>query len=51
MLDEISKIPLLNPDSKRKLVWDYFMTALRIVLMILIPLEIGFEPGIVFDEA
>ena len=27
------------------------MTALRIVLMILLPLEIAFHPGIVFDQA
>ncbi|CAD8147432.1 unnamed protein product [Paramecium pentaurelia] len=51
ILEDLNKIPLIHPESKQKLIWDYFMTALRIVLMILLPLEIAFQPGIVFEKA
>lgn len=51
ILDDINKIPVIHPESTKKLIWDYFMTSLRIVLMILLPLEIAFQPGIVFEEA
>jgi hypothetical protein len=49
ILDDINKIPVIHPESTKKLIWDYFMTSLRIVLMILLPMEIAFQPGIVFE--
>lgn len=48
--DSLSKIPLIHPESEHKMIWDYCATFIRIVLIILIPLEISFKPLILFES-
>lgn len=36
-------VPLIHPESKHKMRWDYFVSLLRIIMLIIVPLDIGFE--------
>jgi hypothetical protein len=47
----VEKVPLIYPESKEKIWWDYIATLSRSILLILIPLEISFHPGILFKDA
>lgn len=46
----INKIPIAQPESLFKMLWDFFASVFRIMLVLLIPLEIAFEPDILFDN-
>ncbi|CAD8179143.1 unnamed protein product [Paramecium pentaurelia] len=48
--EKLSKIPQFHPESPNKLMWDYFITIIRLILLILIPLEIAYTPGILFVQ-
>ncbi|CAK58155.1 unnamed protein product (macronuclear) [Paramecium tetraurelia] len=48
--EKLSKIPQFHPESPNKLMWDYFITLIRLILLVLIPLEIAYVPGILFDQ-
>ncbi|CAD8070700.1 unnamed protein product [Paramecium sonneborni] len=48
--DLISKIPLIHPETPKKIVWDYSTIVFRLILLILIPLEISYKPNILFDQ-
>ena len=47
--EKLSKIPQFHPESPKKLMWDYFITLIRLILLVLIPLEIAYVPGILFE--
>ena len=38
----VNKIPIIQPESRLKMIWDFFASFFRILLVILIPLEIAF---------
>ncbi|CAD8200380.1 unnamed protein product [Paramecium pentaurelia] len=44
----VNRIPIVQPESRFKMIWDFFASFFRIILVLLIPLEIAFEPGILF---
>lgn len=44
------KIPQFHPESPRKIIWDYWTSITRLILLILIPLEIAFQPQILFNK-
>ncbi|CAD8116561.1 unnamed protein product [Paramecium sonneborni] len=44
----VNKIPIIQPESRFKMIWDFFASFFRIILVLLIPLEIAFDPGILF---
>lgn len=44
------KIPQVHPESTSKLIWDYCTTIVRMILLIMIPLEISFQPLLLFDR-
>ncbi|CAK61356.1 unnamed protein product (macronuclear) [Paramecium tetraurelia] len=46
----LSKIPQVHPESLKKIVWDYFTIVFRLLLLILIPLEIAYNPQILFEK-
>ncbi|CAD8093901.1 unnamed protein product [Paramecium primaurelia] len=46
----INKIPIIQPESRLKMIWDFFASFFRILLVILIPLEIAFQPCILFTD-
>ncbi|CAK60746.1 unnamed protein product (macronuclear) [Paramecium tetraurelia] len=48
--ERFSKIPQFHPESPKKLMWDYFITLIRLILLVLIPLEITYNPGILFHQ-
>lgn len=48
--EKLSKFPQFHPESPKKLLFDYFISIIRIILLILIPLEIAYTPGIAFKE-
>lgn len=48
--EKFSKFPQFHPESPKKLLFDYFISIIRIILLIVIPLEIAYTPGIAFQE-
>jgi hypothetical protein len=38
----IIKIPLVQPESMCKIIWDLFTTTIRIIFFLLIPVELAF---------
>ncbi|CAD8200979.1 unnamed protein product [Paramecium pentaurelia] len=46
----VNKIPIIQPESRLKMIWDFFASFFRIILVILIPLEIAFQPCILFTD-
>ncbi|CAD8111551.1 unnamed protein product [Paramecium sonneborni] len=48
--EKLSKIPQFHPESPKKLMWDYFITLIRLILLVLIPLEIAYAPGVLFEQ-
>jgi hypothetical protein len=46
---QLDRIPVLQPESGYKIVWDYFATLARVILLIFIPLEIAYQPQILFN--
>lgn len=44
----IDRLPLVSPESTFKFAWDIWTTLFRGILFLLIPLEIGFSPDILF---
>ncbi|KAM3146296.1 hypothetical protein pb186bvf_001641 [Paramecium bursaria] len=45
-----SKIPLIHPESNRKLIWDAILFIIRILLLVLVPLDIGFQTRLMFHS-
>ncbi|CAD8070740.1 unnamed protein product [Paramecium sonneborni] len=46
----VNKIPIIQPESRLKMIWDFFASFFRILLVILVPLEIAFQPCILFTD-
>ncbi|CAD8109279.1 unnamed protein product [Paramecium sonneborni] len=47
----LSKIPQIHPESLKKIVWDYWTILFRLLLLIMIPLEIAYQPQFLFDKS
>ena len=45
-----SKIPLIHPESNKKLIWDAILFMIRILLLVLVPLDIGFKTRLMFHS-
>ncbi|KAM3142008.1 hypothetical protein pb186bvf_005881 [Paramecium bursaria] len=43
LLYVMTLVPLIHPESKHKMRWDYFVSLLRIIMLIIVPLDIGFQ--------
>ena len=46
----LSKIQLIHPHSNGKFIWDIIVFIIRIILLIIVPLDIGFQTGILFNS-
>ena len=44
----LTKIPLIYPESRGKYLWDNFAFIMRLLLLTLIPLDIGFGVNFMF---
>lgn len=40
-------IPLVNPDSSKKLIWDALVAILRFIYFIIIPIDIAFNSQLI----
>ncbi|CAD8090681.1 unnamed protein product [Paramecium sonneborni] len=50
MTSIVKKIPIIQPESRLKMIWDLVASFFRILLVILVPLEIAFQPCILFTD-
>ena len=41
---------MVHPNSNGKFVWDIAVFIIRIILLIIVPLDIGFQTGILFNS-
>lgn len=46
----IIKVPLIYPEQIGKILWDTFAAGIRIFYFFLIPLEISFNTGLIFNS-
>ncbi|KAM3146298.1 hypothetical protein pb186bvf_001643 [Paramecium bursaria] len=46
----LTNIELIHPNSNSKFIWDITVFIVRIILLIIVPLDIGFQTGILFNS-
>lgn len=42
-------MPCINPNSLKKIIWDFILAIVRFYLLIVIPLEISFNTKLLYN--